>query len=93
MAATSIGFGIELGVSNSRIAMCVDRHVEVVKNDAGDVWALDSIVFRSRAIELSRQPNKLFDAADLMEEAFNRWPGLRRQYEYQLKPWRRGISM
>jgi serine/threonine-protein kinase len=47
----------------------------------------------ARAFELSRHPNKLPEAADLMEEAFNRWPDLREQYEYQLKLWRRGVSM
>lgn len=45
-----------------------------------------------KAIELSKYPNKLKDAADIMEEAFNKWPKLREKNEYQLKLWRRGIS-
>lgn len=47
----------------------------------------------ARAIRLSRQAGKLTEAADLMEEAFNKWPELREQHEYQIKLWRRGISM
>ncbi|HEY0004097.1 MAG TPA: serine/threonine-protein kinase [Pyrinomonadaceae bacterium] len=45
----------------------------------------------AQAVKLSRQTGRLMEAADLMEEAFNRWPELREQYEYQLKLWRRGI--
>lgn len=47
----------------------------------------------TQAIKLSRQPGKLAEASDMMEEAFNKWPDLREQYEYQLKLWRRGIAM
>ncbi|MGA2032913.1 MAG: serine/threonine-protein kinase [Thermoguttaceae bacterium] len=47
----------------------------------------------AKAVEFSRKANALNDAADLMEEAFNKWPDLRTQYEYQLKLWRRGVSM
>ena len=35
----------------------------------------------------------LMEAADLMEEACNRWPGLREEHEYRLQLWRRGIVM
>jgi serine/threonine-protein kinase len=45
------------------------------------------------AIAMSRQLGKLSVAADLMEEAFNQWPNLRKQYEYQLQLWRKGIAM
>ena len=44
------------------------------------------------AIELKRA-GKLAEAADLMEEAFNKWPELREKYATQVKLWRRGISM
>ena len=47
----------------------------------------------TQAVTLSRQAGKLADAADLMEEAFNKWPDLRERYEYQLKLWRRGLMM
>lgn len=46
-----------------------------------------------RATRLAREAGRLNEAADLMEEAFNRWPELRGEYEYQLKLWRRGIAM
>jgi serine/threonine protein kinase len=36
---------------------------------------------------------RLHDAADVMEEAFNKWPDLRAKYEPQVKLWRCGISM
>jgi serine/threonine-protein kinase len=46
-----------------------------------------------KAVKLARDAGKLLEAADLMEEAFNKWPDLRTRYEYQLTIWRRGISM
>ena len=36
---------------------------------------------------------KLADAADIMEEAFNKWPNLRVEYANYVKLWRCGISM
>lgn len=45
-----------------------------------------------KALALSKGANKLGVAADLMEEAFNRWPGLRERHEYRVKLWRCGIS-
>lgn len=44
-----------------------------------------------KAYKLSRQPGKLSEAADIMEEAFNKWPELREEYENQVKLWRNGI--
>ncbi|OHB61904.1 MAG: serine/threonine protein kinase [Planctomycetes bacterium RBG_13_60_9] len=46
-----------------------------------------------RALELARETGRLLEAADLMEEAFNKSPHLRPRFEAQLKVWRRGISM
>lgn len=46
-----------------------------------------------KALSLARGSGRLAEAADLMEEAFNKWPELRDEYEYQLKLWRRGIAM
>lgn len=45
------------------------------------------------ALALARDSGRLSEAADLMEEAFNRWPDLRQQYERQVRVWRRGIAM
>lgn len=46
-----------------------------------------------KALALARGSGRLVEAADMMEEAFNKWPELRDEYEYQLKLWRRGIAM
>jgi serine/threonine protein kinase len=41
----------------------------------------------------AREAGRLADAADLMEEAFNKSPELRQKYAHQVKLWRCGISM
>lgn len=41
----------------------------------------------------ARSAGRLGEAADLMEEAFNKSPGLRAKYANQVKLWRCGISM
>ncbi|MBW2663034.1 MAG: serine/threonine protein kinase [Deltaproteobacteria bacterium] len=46
-----------------------------------------------QAREMVREGLKFNEAADIMEEAFNKWPVLRDEYGYQIKLWRRGISM
>ncbi len=45
-----------------------------------------------QALELKKQ-GRLADAADAMEEAFNKWPDLRQKYAPQVRLWRCGISM
>ena len=47
----------------------------------------------AKALELSRSAGALLEAADLLEEALNRWPSLRTQHESRLTLWRRGIAM
>ncbi len=44
------------------------------------------------ALALARE-GRLSDAADLMEEAFNKLPDLRNRYESRVKLWRCGVSM
>ncbi len=46
-----------------------------------------------RALALASKPGQLGEAADLMEEAINRWPDIRAEHEYRLKLWRRGLAM
>jgi len=41
----------------------------------------------------ARQTGRLAEAADLMEEAFNKSPELRHKYAHQVKMWRCGVSM
>lgn len=45
------------------------------------------------AFEKARIQGRLMDAADLMEEAFNKAPSLRQKYASQVKLWRCGVSM
>ncbi|MDD5701289.1 MAG: serine/threonine-protein kinase [Dehalococcoidales bacterium] len=47
----------------------------------------------SKALSLSRDYSKLIEAADLLEEALNKSPGLKEKYGYQLKLWRRGVMI
>jgi eukaryotic-like serine/threonine-protein kinase len=41
----------------------------------------------------ARRTGRLAEAADLMEEAFNKSPDLRKKYAQQVKMWRCGVSM
>lgn len=45
----------------------------------------------AKARRLARDFNTLAEAADLMEEAFIKWPSLREEYESSVKQWRCGI--
>jgi serine/threonine-protein kinase len=45
------------------------------------------------AIQKAKEKGRLNEAADIMEEAFNKSPSLRDKYAYQVRLWRRGISM
>ncbi len=55
--------------------------------DEKDAQELAEFSFRAR------QAGRLAEAADLMEEAFNKSPDLRAKYAHQVKLWRCGISM
>lgn len=44
-----------------------------------------------QAFDLGRRQGKLAEAADLLEESFNRSPVLRDEHEYWVKLWRKGI--
>jgi serine/threonine-protein kinase len=48
--------------------------------------------YARRAIEAKRS-GRLSEAADLMEEAFNKSPDLRARHEHQVRLWRCGIAM
>ena len=45
------------------------------------------------AMKKAKDEGRLFDAADIMEEAFNKSPSLRQKYANQVRLWRCGISM
>lgn len=46
-----------------------------------------------QATKMSQEVGRLNEAADLMEEAMNRYPALRPEYQGRVKLWRRGIVM
>lgn len=70
-----------------------DLNIEATKPILGVYSPLD----QTRAHDLISQArqlaydNQMKEAADLLEEALNKWPGLRERHEYRLKLWRRGI--
>lgn len=45
------------------------------------------------ALKKAKEDGRLFEAADIMEEAFNKSPSLRDKYAGQVRLWRCGISM
>lgn len=45
-----------------------------------------------KAIELSKNPHRLEEAAQMMEQAFRIWPSLQEQYKYLVGLWRKGLS-
>ncbi len=47
----------------------------------------------AEALAIARQASRLFEAADLMEEAFNSCPELRQRYADKVRLWRCGVSM
>ena len=80
--------------SNSRSRTKSSGSSEIYKSALGPLSSVDEEKAKQisrEAIELARQAGKLVEAADLMEEAFNKWPALRDKHEYQVKLWRRGI--
>jgi serine/threonine-protein kinase len=65
------------------------------KSGLGYDSALDEQTARAMikdALQLARSVGKLNDAADLLEEALNKWPRLRADYSYKIQIWRKGIA-
>jgi len=66
------------------------------KSALGSLAQTDEVAAERMAAEsvsLSRDANRLGEAADMLEEALNKSPKLRERYEYQLKLWRRGVAI
>lgn len=61
------------------------------RDSAPDQSEAESLV--RRAFETARQKGNLNEAADIMEEAFNKWPSLRERHATKVTLWRRGISV
>ncbi len=45
-----------------------------------------------QAMQISKFSNNLNEAADMLEQAFLKWPEYKEKYEYMAKLWRKGIS-
>jgi len=68
----------------------------MMKTALGPVSSLNeerAMALKEQAIQLARNPAKLTEAADLMEEAFKDFPSLRDRYDYHVRLWRRGLTM
>jgi eukaryotic-like serine/threonine-protein kinase len=66
------------------------------KNAFGDQSPPDQSEAESlvrRALQTAKQKHNLNEAADMMEEAFNKLPSLRDKHATRVTLWRRGISM
>jgi serine/threonine-protein kinase len=69
-----------------------------VSSASKDVLGVASSPNQAAAKQMARQAmelaedGQLMDAADLMEEALNKWPSLRERYARRVELWRRGIS-
>ena len=69
--------------------MPVNRRVEMLSRQA----LFGGLSLARQAIKVSQEPGRLPDAADLMEEALNKFPAMREEYQGRVKLWRRGIAM
>ncbi|MBD0370240.1 MAG: serine/threonine protein kinase [Pyrinomonadaceae bacterium] len=81
---------VETGNGWSESSSSESKSIYGEQTSADESAALQMV---EQAIQISRQRSRLGEAADLMEEAFNKWPALREEYEPQLKNWRRGVVM
>lgn len=77
----------------------LERQSTVSSSGSKSILGIPSPVDQGLAKDLARKAfearsaGRLADAADLMEEAFNKSPQLREEYASQVKLWRCGISM
>ena len=76
-------------VGESRISSSGSKSVLGMPSPVDETLAKD---LAQKAFE-ARSAGRLAEAADIMEEAFNKSPQLREKYASQVKLWRCGISM
>jgi len=75
----------EVYSSNSQSTKsALGEHTPMDESKAADLF--------KQAIEISKFYNKLNEAADMLEQAFLKWPEYKEKYEYLAKLWRKGIS-
>jgi serine/threonine-protein kinase len=68
---------------------------ESMKNALGPLSSVDqekALNMVNQAKVLAKSPEKLSEAADILEQALNKWPQFREQYDYKLRLWRKGMS-
>ncbi len=70
--------------SNGLTKSALGDHTPIDESNANDLL--------KQALNISKHSNKLNEAADLMEQAFLKWPDYKDKYEYLMKLWRKGIS-
>lgn len=85
--------GRDLSSKSSMSVGSISRFSKTVLGVVSTPNQRDAETLVRKAIEMSRQESCLKDAADLMEEAFNKWPSLREKHAGKVMLWRRGISM
>ncbi len=74
---------------------CYSSNGESTKSALGEHTPMDetkATELFNQAIEISKFSNKLNEAADMLEQAFLKWPEYKEKYEYLAKLWRKGIS-
>lgn len=68
----------------------------MMKTALGPVTSLhpkEASALIEQALKLAKDPRKLIEAADLLEEALKDLPSLRDRYGYRVQLWRRGLMM
>jgi serine/threonine-protein kinase len=68
---------------------CTEKSVFGIQSSPDELRARAMV---RQAIDMAKSVAKLGEAADLLEEALNKWPMLRDEYASQLKLWRCGIT-
>jgi serine/threonine protein kinase len=68
---------------------------QTTKSALGEHTPMDetkAVELFNMAMEISKFSNKLNEAADMLEQAFLKWPEYKEKYEFLAKLWRKGIS-
>nr|WP_042187609.1 serine/threonine-protein kinase [Kibdelosporangium sp. MJ126-NF4]CEL18223.1 serine/threonine protein kinase [Kibdelosporangium sp. MJ126-NF4]CTQ90546.1 serine/threonine protein kinase [Kibdelosporangium sp. MJ126-NF4] len=72
-------------------ALTLPRTSKTVLGNPSPANEEDAARLAGQARVLAKQATTLVDAADLMEEAFNKSPKLRAEHEHRLRLWRKGV--
>lgn len=75
----------KISVSSMESKQVLGSHSPIDKEEGQNLARL--------AMKKAKEEGRLLEAADIMEEAFNKSPSLRKKYSNQVRLWRCGISM